>query len=62
MGRSIFSFSQNGFQFHPKIKFAITGVTNFSDFELTPPKKIIGLIVIKEDIEINFNIIVENTI
>ena len=35
---------------------------NINDFELTPPKKIFGLIEVKEDIEINFNLIVENTI
>jgi len=40
------------------------GVLNLdiNDFELTPPKKIFGLIVVKEDIEINFNLIVDNTI
>ena len=62
IGCSIFGFSQNSFQIHPKIKFAITGVTNFNDFELTPPKNIFGFIILKEDIEINFNLIVENTI
>lgn len=35
---------------------------NINDFKLTPPKKIFGLIVVKEDIEINFNLLVENTI
>ncbi len=52
MSCSTFSFSQNSFQIHPKIKFTITEKTNFNNFELTPPKKIFGLIVVKEDIEI----------
>jgi len=43
------NFSQNSFQIHPKIKFTIIGETNF---KLTPPKKIFGLIIVKEDIEI----------
>ncbi len=30
---------------------------NISDFNLEPPKKFLGLIVIKEDIEINFNLV-----
>jgi len=40
--------------------FTITGESNFNDLELTPPKKIFGLIVVKEDIDIN--LIVANTI
>jgi len=62
IGSSLFSFTQNSFQIHPKIKFAITGETYLTDFELTPPKNIFGFIILKEDIEINFNLIVENTI
>jgi hypothetical protein len=34
---------------------------DINDFELTPPKKLFGLIVVKEEIQINFNLIVENT-
>ncbi|MDT0678672.1 YceI family protein [Autumnicola musiva] len=30
---------------------------NINDFELEPPRKLFGLIVIKEEIEINFNLI-----
>ncbi len=32
---------------------------NINDFNLKPPKKIFGLIVVKEDIDINFNLNVE---
>lgn len=35
---------------------------DINDFNLILPKKLFGLIVVKEDIEINFNLIVENTI
>ena len=35
---------------------------DINDFNLTPPKKLFGLIKVKEDIEINFNLIVENSI
>lgn len=32
---------------------------NINDFDLKPPKKMFGLIVVKEDIDINFNLNVE---
>lgn len=32
---------------------------NINDFDLKPPKKLFGLIVVKEDIDINFNLNVE---
>lgn len=35
---------------------------DINDFNLILPKKLFGLIVVKEDIEINFNLIIENTI
>ncbi len=47
---------------NPVIQYAGKLNLDINDFELTPPKKIFGLIVVKDDIEINFNIIVENTI
>ncbi len=47
---------------NPGIQYAGKLNLDINDFELAPPKKIFGLIVVKEDIEINFNLIVENTI
>lgn len=43
-------------QYAGKLKLVI------NDFNLILPKKLFGLIVVKEDIEINFNLIVKNTI
>lgn len=34
---------------------------NISDFDLKPPKKLFGLIIIKDEIEINFNLSVSNS-
>lgn len=34
---------------------------DINDFDLKPPKKMFGLIVVKEEIEINFNLTVKNT-
>jgi hypothetical protein len=47
---------------NPVVQYAGKLNLDINDFELTPPKKIFGLIVVKENIEINFNLIVENTI
>jgi hypothetical protein len=44
---------------YPVVQYSGKLNLNINDFELTPPKKIFGLIVVKEDIEINFNLIVE---
>ena len=35
---------------------------NINDFNLKPPKKVFGLIVVKEDIDINFNLNVEKQV
>lgn len=35
---------------------------NITDFELAPPKKLFGLIKLKDDIEINFNLSVKNSV
>lgn len=34
---------------------------NITDFELSPPKKLFGLIIIKDDIEINFKLAVKDS-
>jgi hypothetical protein len=47
---------------NPVVQYAGKLKLDINDFNLTPPKKLFGLIVVKEDIEINFNLIVENTI
>ncbi len=43
------------------LNFKGTLKLNISDFELEPPHKMFGLIVVKDDIDINFNITVKNT-
>lgn len=47
---------------NPVAQYAGKLKLDINDFNLIPPKKLFGLIVVKEDIEINFNLIVENSI
>ena len=42
------------------LRFQGTLSLNISDFDLEPPHKMFGLIVVKDDININFNITVKN--
>lgn len=45
---------------NPVVQYAGKLNLDINDFELTPPKKLFGLIVVKEDVQINFKLIAKN--